>query len=282
MSLPQNKKILYIDLTKKVSELKTSPDLYKYIGGVALGLRIYELHQELDPLIFSVGPLNGMFPYASKTCIISKNQKEIEDFYLGGYFGSRLKFSDIDALVIYGKSKDPIYLEIKNSDVTFIEEAPEEKSMGLPGKRSYIETKDGNILADDYFETKDNTLQYKMEKMGIRGISITTTKSYNILNPENYLELHKEIMQRSGELKVERGFFPSCAGCPMGCEQSKIGEVGGNVLVHSMVGCEFAENIYADIGTVFSCLNTLGYTYTHEDLENLQVLVQNSLKNISL
>ena len=62
-----SKKVLFIDLDRQSSEVKTFPDLNKYIGGVALGLRLHENYKERDPLIFSVGPLNGFFPFVSKT-----------------------------------------------------------------------------------------------------------------------------------------------------------------------------------------------------------------------
>jgi hypothetical protein len=53
------------------------------------------------------------------------------------------------------------------------------------------------------------------------------------------------------------------------------------VLIHSLVACHYADKIYSDIGVVFSCLNVLGYDYTHEDLENLPKLIEDTIKNIS-
>ena len=77
---------------------------------------------------------------------------------------------------------------------------------------------------------------------------------------------------------IKENTFPSCSLCPMGCKKSNEGEIGGNVLLHSLVACEFAQNIYSDIGIVFSCLNVLGYDYTHEDIENLPKLIEKIFK----
>ena len=65
-----------------------------------------------------------------------------------------------------------------------------------------------------------------------------------------------------------------------GMQKSKVGEIGGNVLLNSLVACQFADKIYTDIGVVFSCLNTLGYEYTHEDIENLPELIEETIRNI--
>ena len=60
-----------------------------------------------------------------------------------------------------------------------------------------------------------------------------------------------------------------------------MGEVGGNVLVHSLCACSYSTKIYSDVGTVFSCLNILGYDYTHEDIENLPKMVDKVLKELN-
>ncbi len=98
---------------------------------------------------------------------------------------------------------------------------------------------------------------------------------------DKYKTLYAQILERANLVTVDSGFFPSCSGCPKGCSKSKDGELGGNVLLHSLVACGFAENIYSDISTIFSCLNTLGYEYTHEDIENLPLHIQEVLNNLS-
>jgi len=280
-----SKKVLFIDLSKKTSEVKTFPDLYKYFGGVALGLRLFEIYGEEDPIIFSVGPLNGFFPYASKTSVVFKLNDVIEDIYFGGYLSTRIKFSDLDAVLLHGKSSENVVLDIHNDSVTFkdaglLDSDSSAGSLGLPGKNSVLVVKDGKLLLDNYFTGHENFLDKKFEKKGVSGLVITGTKVFTPEKLDKYENVYLDILGKTQDLTVDKGFFPSCSGCPMGCEKSKIGELGGNVLVHSLVACGFAEKIYTDVGTVFSCLNVLGYDYTHEDIENLPTLVQNTLREL--
>ena len=59
----------------------------------------------------------------------------------------------------------------------------------------------------------------------------------------------------------------------MGCAKSNIGEKEGSLLAHSLVGCFYAQNLFNNHDLVISCLNVLGYEYTHEDIEKyLQTL----------
>jgi len=280
-----SKKVLFINLTKKTSELKTFPDLYKYFGGVALGLRLFEIYQDEDPIIFSVGPLNGFFPFVSKTSVVFKLNDVIEDIYLGGYLSTRIKFSDLDAIILHGKSSKEVIIDIYNDSATFkeidsVETNTSPESLGLPGKNSILLLKDEKLLLDNYFTGHEDFLDKKFAKKGVVGLAITGTKVFTPKKLDKYEEVYLDILGKTKDLTVDKGFFPSCSGCPMGCEKSKIGELGGNVLAHSLVACGFAEKIYTDVGTVFSCLNVLGYDYTHEDIENLPSLVQNTLREL--
>lgn len=276
-----NKKVLFIDLEKNFSEVKTFPDFYKYIGGVGLGLKLYETYQDEDPIIFSVGPLNGFFPFVSKTSVVFNQEGVIEDLYLGGYLSTRIRFADLDSVVIMGVSSEEVVLDLHNNEVSFKGADIAPRSLGLPGKRSFLNFVDNKLILDDYFSPPENFLEKKFIKKRLSGLSITGTNTFAPKDKSKYEELYKQLLDKTSMLAVEKGFFPSCSGCPMGCAKSNIGEMGGNVLSHSLVACAFADNVYTDVGTVFSCLNILGYDYTHEDIENLPVLVQNVLKKLN-
>ena len=275
------KKVLTVDLDKKEFEAKSYIDLKEYIGGVGLGLKLLEIYKEKNPIIFSVGPLNGFFPYASKVSIVLNDDGVIEDIYLGGSLSTRMKFSGIDSLFIFGKSDEKTVLDIQDSRVNFLDEETDLNSLGLPGKRSLLGFKDTKAVLDDYFTTPETYLEKILGEKNIIGISITATEVFTPNNFEDYKELYNKILGVKNELRVEQGGYPSCSNCPMGCGKSKVGEIGGNVLINSLVACQFADKIYTDIGTVFSCLNTLGYSYTHEDIENLPKLVEDTIRNIS-
>lgn len=275
------KKVLIIDLESKQSSVKSFADINKFVGGVGIGIKLLENYKKDSPIILSVGPLSGFFPYASKTAVVLNNDDVIEDLYIGGGLSLRIRFCGLDAIVIYGKSKNGVVLEIKNTHVDFLPEETNIDDLGLPGKRSILQIRGRKSVLDGYFSTPEDFLEKSMQEKNIKALVITGTEIFKPKNFTEYQKLYEEILSRKGDLSVEKNTYPSCSNCPMGCGKSKIGEMGGNVLVHSLVGCQFADKIYTDIGIVFSAMNVLGYDYTHEDIENLPILIENTLKNLT-
>jgi len=274
------KKILDIDLETQKAETKSFTDLNSYIGGTGLGLKLLEMYSDKSPIIISTGPLNGFFPFVSKASIVLINDGAVEDIYLGGSISTRIKFAGLDSIVIHGTAKEETVIEIQNSNTFLKEGGTDLESLGLPGKRTVIEFDGKKVISDQYFTTPENYLEKKFIEKNIKGLSITGTEVYSPKDFDEYKNLYEEILNRKNELSVEMGGYPSCSGCPMGCGKSKIGEIGGNILLNSLVACQYADKIYTDIGTVFSCLNSLGYEYTHEDIENLPTLVEQTIKKI--
>ena len=280
-SLSRATKVLFIDLKKRTCNVELHPDLVEYVGGVGLGLKLFSLYSESDPLIFSVGPLNGYFPFISKTSVVLNKDGLIEDIYLGGSLSFRIKFSGLDAILISGVSKEPVYLDLSDEEVRFVSsDKVDTNTFGLPGKRSVLEFTNNKLLLDNFFTAPESFLDSKFEDKNIKGIVFTGSRTFEIEEKEKYENLYKNILLRTKDLTVEKNNYPSCSGCPMGCHHSKVGETGGNILIHSLVSCSYAEKIYSDVGVIFSCLNVLGYNYTHEDLENLPRLVQNVLSEL--
>lgn len=275
------RKVLFINLSKQEYNVKTLTELNPYIGGVGVGLKLLLDNIKSDPVIFSVGPLNGFFPYASKTSVVFHSAGAVEDIYIGGALSTRIKFAGIDSIVVSGKSKKPVILDILNEEVSFKTEEVNVDSLGLPGKRAILKMMRNKFFLDDYFLAPENLLEEKMGEKNVIGMAITGTKNFEITDKERFEELYHKILSRFHELSVDKSSNPSCSGCPMGCDKSRIGEIGGNVLIHSLVSCNFAKEIYSNIGVIFSCLHTLGYDYTHEDIEALPVLIDNILKELN-
>lgn len=276
----QNKKVLYVDLVTQTSEVKSHPDLSKYIGGIGLGSKLMLDSESDDVLVFSVGPLNGFFPFASKTSVLFKDNGELQDTYLGGSLSTRLKFTGLDALVIKGSAKEPTILDIMDEKITFRAVDTDVGSLGLPGKRSVLDLDEKKATLDGYFESPKNLLHKVLIQKNLKSLVVTGSRTFEILDKERYEEIYSDILSRVGELTVEKSGRPSCSGCPVGCEESRVGEMSGDVLVHSVVACSFSEPVYSDVNTVFSCLNALGYGYTHEDIENLPNLVYDVLTKL--
>ena len=272
------KNILEIDLDRKTSVMKNRADLAPYIGGVGLSMKLYQEFRSQKPLILSVGPLNGLFPFASKTSVFFGVKNKVYDYYIGGSLSSRIKFANLDAVVILGRSIGDTFLDIQNDQVNFLDYGVDFQSHGLPGRRSVIEFKTNKYLLDNYFRFSGNEADSFFNYKKIMGIVISGTNNIEIKDRKEYDELYKEILKRYEYLTVKKGEFPSCSGCPMGCSKSNIGENSGNFLVHSLCGCQFAKKLYSNPDLLISCLNVLGYSYTHEDIEKYLDTLYN-LKN---
>jgi aldehyde:ferredoxin oxidoreductase len=126
-------KILRVDLTKgEVTDEPTLPKYQDVIGGTGIGYKVQwdEVPPEVDAfdpenrITFGVGPLTGSeAPGGStRTLIVAKSPHVYEPFCpetsfatessFGGRFGPELKYAGYDAVVIHGKSPDPVYLWI--------------------------------------------------------------------------------------------------------------------------------------------------------------------------
>lgn len=117
--------LLSVDLSKdKIEEREIDEDLIKfYLGGRGLGVKLlYDLLKEkTEPLskenilIFACGPLTGtMAPTSGRFSVTSKSPltNTIFDSNSGGKFGAMLKKSGHDVILIKGRSKSPVYLNI--------------------------------------------------------------------------------------------------------------------------------------------------------------------------
>ncbi|OGS43411.1 MAG: hypothetical protein A3K76_02890 [Euryarchaeota archaeon RBG_13_57_23] len=123
-------KVLRVDLTnEKITTEPLNKEWAKqYIGGKGLGARYLfeELKPGTDPMspenILSIwtGPLVGtMTPLTGRYVIVSKSPLTgtFLDSYAGGYFGSELKYTGVDGVIIKGKAKKWSYLWIKDGKV---------------------------------------------------------------------------------------------------------------------------------------------------------------------
>jgi len=143
--------ILYVDLSKKQSWVERRQDLFdKYIGGVGVGIQL--LHEECpkgcdalgaqNPIIFAVGPLNGLFPVASKTITLFKSPHSgnLGESHAGGRSAIAIRLAGYGAIVIRGASEIPLYLTIDDNQVHFRD------ASALWGMRSVITA--GRVIRD--------------------------------------------------------------------------------------------------------------------------------------
>ena len=127
-----NGKILEIDLTTQTH--KSYPldmEMAKqFIGGRGLGVRLlWDLvGPEVDPLspenvlIFTNGPLTATGYQTSNRFSVSTKSPltgTVLDANSGGYWGMQFKKTGYDVLIVRGKAEKPVWIEIKNSEITF-------------------------------------------------------------------------------------------------------------------------------------------------------------------
>ena len=122
--------ILYINLSNRTFTTKKRPELFeKYIGGAGVAIQL--LHEECppgsdplgpeNPIIFAVGPLNALFPLASKTVSMFKSPHtgNLGESHCGGRSAVAIRMAGYGAIVIKGTSDIPIYMSVHGHKVYF-------------------------------------------------------------------------------------------------------------------------------------------------------------------
>ncbi|MCS7098138.1 MAG: aldehyde ferredoxin oxidoreductase family protein [Candidatus Methanomethyliaceae archaeon] len=122
--------VLHIDLSNKRFWIEERSDLFKeWLGGIGAGIRL--LHEDCpknidplspeNPIIFCIGPFNGIYPLASKTVAVFKSPltKNLGESHAGGRCGVAMRMAGYGGIVIKGASEKPIYLVINEDGVKF-------------------------------------------------------------------------------------------------------------------------------------------------------------------
>jgi aldehyde:ferredoxin oxidoreductase len=124
------RRVLYVDLTKKIFYIKDRKDLFeKWLGGVGVGIQLLleECPPGIDPfspenpIIFTVGPLNALFPVASKTIATFKSPHtgNLGESHAGGRSAIAIRMAGYGGIVIKGKSEKPVYIVVDGDKVYF-------------------------------------------------------------------------------------------------------------------------------------------------------------------
>lgn len=123
-------RVLHVDLSKKRFWVEERPDLFaRALGGTGVAI---ELLHELcpkdadpfgpeNPIVLAVGPLNPLFPLASKAVAMFKSPHtgNLGESHCGGRTALALRLAGFGALVIRGRSEVPVYLAIHRGRVSF-------------------------------------------------------------------------------------------------------------------------------------------------------------------
>ncbi len=136
--------LLRIDLSRRKTAVEPLPDsvLKAFLGGKGLGsyLLLKENPPRVDPfsprnrLIFTLGSLSDIpFYGSSRYAVFTKSPQTgiYSESYSGGKVTLSFSRTGFDAVIIEGKSKDPIFLEISDQGVHF------HSAQNLWGKETY-------------------------------------------------------------------------------------------------------------------------------------------------
>ncbi|RLF94056.1 aldehyde:ferredoxin oxidoreductase [Thermococci archaeon] len=215
--------ILKINLTEKTTKIEKREDLFEYLGGIGIAVKLLDEECKKkknalspdQPIIFAIGPLSTIFPCMTKTVAVFKSPLtgEYGESYAGGRLASSMRFSGYDAIVLEGRSEDPVYLSIHNKKIRF---KNAETLWGLPNKvtgrvirelergrgyRSIIRigaagenlVRYASVNVDSYRHFGRLGLGAVMGSKNLKGMIISGKKSYPIQNFQDYIKLYKKI-----------------------------------------------------------------------------------------
>jgi len=127
--------ILEVDLEKRECRERSLPGefLHAWLGGRGLGVRLlYQRARKVDPLhpenplIFATGPLTGTpVPTAGRFSLVTRSPLTgtVFDGNSGGRWGVELKRSGLDALVVTGRSAEPVFLLVEDGRARLLDAA---------------------------------------------------------------------------------------------------------------------------------------------------------------
>ncbi|WP_320171648.1 aldehyde ferredoxin oxidoreductase N-terminal domain-containing protein [Maridesulfovibrio sp.] len=107
-------RVLVVDLATGRGSVAKVEGRNEFAGGSGLGALLFELYGHADrpwddpdqPIIFSIGPLTGLFPLMSKTVCSFKSpyHDQFTESHAGGRSALAIRFADYDAIVIKGRA----------------------------------------------------------------------------------------------------------------------------------------------------------------------------------
>ncbi len=227
-------KILKVNLSEdSIREIKTDMEIAKkYLGGKGYALRLlydylskYEKlgisAKDIDPfgeenvLIFATGPATGIagFPESGRYHVMALRSPltgSIASANSGGKFGPFMKFSGYDAIVIEGKSDEPVYLDVNENGVE-IKSAKKlwglnvfdtTKALANGGSVACIGPAGENlvyfaaIINDEHRAAGRTGVGAVMGSKKLKAISVSGTKKPEPVKVDDFKKASKEAMEK--------------------------------------------------------------------------------------
>lgn len=225
-------RVLYIDVDRQTVKVENRKDLYKYLGGIGVAMKLFEenvkpglppLHPE-QPVVFANGALNFIFPVVTKVpaVFVSPQTGELGESYAGLRFGLAMRFSGWDAIVITGKADGPIYLSIKAQGVDFkngigvwglsteesariireMEDGTGIRSIMRIGPAGEKQVAFGNVIVDTFRHWGRLGLGAVLGSKLIKAIVVHGTESYPIVDHGKYNKAYRNMYHKITDTEV--------------------------------------------------------------------------------
>ncbi|WP_297479272.1 aldehyde ferredoxin oxidoreductase family protein [Thermococcus sp.] len=213
-------RIARVNLTEGKVTYEELPDevIRKFIGGKGLGY--YLIYREVppgtDPLspankfVFAPGGMTGLVPGSSKVIAVSKSPETrlISDSSGGDAFGPKLK-GHFDALIIEGKSEEPVYLYVHDGEVEIrdashlwgkgnYEVAKEiwrehpKASIGMIGPAGEKLSRIANVVYDTERASGRGGLGAVLGSKKVKAVVVEPGEKPKVANPEEFQKLWQE------------------------------------------------------------------------------------------
>jgi aldehyde:ferredoxin oxidoreductase len=123
-------RVLFVNLSSRSYWVEERQKLFEeYLGGTGVAIQLLkenctkgaDPYGPQNPIVFAVGPLNGVFPIASKTVAMFKSPLtgNLGESHAGGRSAVSIRMAGYGAIVIQGSSDIPVYLVVQEDEVKF-------------------------------------------------------------------------------------------------------------------------------------------------------------------
>lgn len=220
-------RILEVNLEEGKGRVLRREDLLSNLGGSSLAAALFEeygLPQESpfhpdQPLIFAIGPLNGLYPLMNKVVLGFKSPYNgyYGETHAGGRLGMMMRLGDLDALVIRGKASRPSYLvagsrelSVKDArhlwglDTTLTARLIRQKEARHQGKRSILRigvsgenlVKFAGINVDTFRHFGRLGAGAVMGSKNLKAIMITGDTSFDLDLGPSYRKFYRKVYKK--------------------------------------------------------------------------------------
>ncbi|MEW6364876.1 MAG: aldehyde ferredoxin oxidoreductase family protein [Acidobacteriota bacterium] len=227
-------RILKVDLgTGRVETEETlQGDRAKYLGGKGLATRIlYDMTKPgLDPydpampLIFSTGPVTGTsVPQSNRFVVTTRSPLTgaIANSTCGGDFATKLKLAGYDLLVVTGKAKKPVWIEIREDKVA-IKDAAQLWGKGTAETQEKLPRDCGFAVIGPAGENKvrfacvvsghrvagRTGVGAVMGSKNLKAVAATGSKKFEIMDEKELREFHKHMVKFLKDHPMTGGILP--------------------------------------------------------------------------